>query len=143
MSDTICLLVSSNNIYKFGIFLFFVGFFFIYLYVCHFIYLRVFINISKIHPRYVDLTYGMHLIPFVSWFGFRPRSMEQIYSNCLSFATTWYLDSPAIIWWDSSYSSFQFCVCVFFPVSPMLPVSLNCLLLVAPFVFSDVYLVTY
>ena len=31
MSDTICFLVSSNNIYKFGIFLFFVGFFFIYL----------------------------------------------------------------------------------------------------------------
>ncbi len=27
MSDTICLLVSSNNIYKFGIFLFFVVFF--------------------------------------------------------------------------------------------------------------------
>lgn len=120
MSDTICLLVSSNNIYKFGIFLFFVGFFLcafltneltidifhIFIYLPLYIFVTVFTNISKIHPRYVDLTYGMHLIPFVSWFGFRPRSMEQIYSNCLSFATTWYLDSPAIFWWDSSYSSF-------------------------------------
>jgi hypothetical protein len=33
MSDTICLLVSSNNIYKFGIFLFFVIFICLPLYI--------------------------------------------------------------------------------------------------------------